>query len=191
MKPAPPPPVANEDRKLFRAAVGAVRPLAVTTPPQARPRALPRRRRNEVDDVPNAWADVPFDPSLPEVAEHLDYLRAGCSAKLLRQLQRGRYPVQGDLDLHRMTAATAHANLLAFLTCARQYGWRCVRIVHGKGMRSGARGPVLKKLTDRFLREDAGVLAFSSAPSALGGTGAVLVLLRASYATNSRTTTVA
>ena len=191
MKPVPPPPIANEDRNLFRAAVGAVRPLTVTTPPQARPRPLPRRRRDEVHDVPNAWADVPFDPVLPEVAEHLAYLHAGCGAKILRQLQRGHYPVQGDLDLHRMTAATAYVNLTAFLTCARQYGWRCVRIVHGKGMRSGARGPVLKKLTDRFLRESASVLAFASASPALGGTGAVLVLLRARYATNSRTTTVA
>jgi DNA-nicking Smr family endonuclease len=66
-----------------------------------------------------------------------------------------------------------------------------VRVVHGKGLRSGARGPILKQLTDRLLRECTDVLAFASAPPALGGTGAVLVLLRASYPTSSRTTTVA
>lgn len=191
MKPVPPAPVANADRSLFRAAVGAVRPVAAGSPPVARTRPLPRRRHGEVDAAHSAWADLPFTPALPEVAAQLSYRRPGGGTKLLRQLRRGHYPVQGTLDLHQLTAAAAHTNLVAFLACTQQHGWRCVRIVHGKGLRSGARGPVLKRLTDRFLRECADVLAFVSAPPALGGTGAVLVLLRANYAANSRTTTVA
>ena len=191
MKRVPPPPIANEDSQLFRTVVGAVRPLAASTPPLARARPLPKRRRGEVDDARSRWSDLPFNPTLPAVAEQLSYLRTGCATKLLRQLRRGHYPVQGELDLHRLSAAAAHANLAAFLTGARQRRWRCVCVVHGKGLRSGARGPVLKQLTDRFLRDSADVLAFASAPPALGGTGAVLVLLRAGYPTNSRTTTVA
>lgn len=192
MKPVPPAPVASADRSLFRAAVGAVRPLAAGTPPLARTRPLPRRRHGGVDDtVHSAWSDLPFTPALPDVAEQLGYRRPGCDTKLLRQLRRGHYPVRGTLDLHQLTAAAAHTSLVAFLACTRQHGWRCVRIVHGRGLRSGARGPVLKRLTDRFLRECADVLAFVSAPPALGGTGAVLVLLRAAYAVSSRTTTVA
>ncbi len=158
----------------------------------ARARPAPRLRQGEVDDARNSWSDLPFDPTLPDVAEQLGFVRVGCAPKLLRQLQRGHFRVQGDLDLHQMRTATAHTNFIAFLTYAQQRGWRCVRIVHGKGLRSGVRGPVLKKLTDRLLRESSDVLAFASAPPALGGTGAVLVLLRArAYASNSRATTVA
>lgn len=185
------PPLAIEEREMFRAAVGSVRPLTGSTLPPARPRPLARRLRGASVEAPGGLAGLPFDPSLADVAEELSYVRAGCAVKLLRQLRRGHYPAQGDLDLHQMTVATAHVHLVTFLTCAKRRRWRCVRVVHGKGMRSGARGPVLKKLTDRFLRESADVLAFVSAPSALGGTGAVLVLLRADYTTSSRTTTVA
>ena len=191
MKQTPPPPVGNEDRQLFRTMVGAVRPLATSTPPLARARPLPARRPGNVDNARSRWSDLPYSPALPAVPERLSYLRAGCATKLLRQLRRARYPVQGELDLHQLTVAAAHAKLGAFLTGARQCRWRCVRVVHGKGLRSGARGPVLKQLTDHLLRECTDVLAFASAPPALGGTGAVLVLLRASYTTSSRTTTVA
>ncbi len=179
MKRVPTTPADAEDRRLFRDAVGAVRPVAAGALPLQRKRPAPRRRRADVESSCNTWAALPFDPVLPDVAEQLCYLRTGCAPTLLRQLQRGRYPIQGDLDMHQMRAAMAHTFLNTFLAHAQQCGWRCVHIVHGKGLRSGPRGPVLKKLTDRMLRENADVLAFASAPPALGGTGAVLVLLRA------------
>ena len=121
MKRVPPPPIANEDSQLFRTVVGAVRPLAASTPPLARARPLPKRRRGEVDDARSRWSDLPFNPTLPAVAEQLSYLRTGCATKLLRQLRRGHYPVQGELDLHQLTAAAAHANLAAFLTGVREF----------------------------------------------------------------------
>ncbi len=191
MKRTLPPPIATHEHELFRAAVHDVRPLASTTLPPIPARPLPRRLRVASSDARTGWSDLPFSPSLPEVADQLSYLRAGCATKLLRQLRRGKYPVQGNLDLHQMTVASAHANLTAFIACIQQERWRCVRIVHGKGLGSGSRGPVLKKFTDRFLRECSQVLAFAAAPPALGGSGAVLVLLRASHPSNSRTTTVA
>jgi DNA-nicking Smr family endonuclease len=77
-----------------------------------------------------------------------------------------------------MNAAAAQSSIVDFLAEARREGWRCVRIVHGKGLRSRAAGPVLKALTDRLLRRRDDVIAFASARPALGGTGAVVVLLK-------------
>ncbi|HEY9133899.1 MAG TPA: Smr/MutS family protein, partial [Dyella sp.] len=118
------------------------------------------------------------DPGLIEVGEELSYLRDGYPPKLLRQLKRGQYSVQDEIDLHHMNAAAAQQTIVEFLAEARHNGLRCVRIVHGKGLRSKAAGPVLKVLTDRMLRRRDDVVAFASARPAQGGTGAVVVLLK-------------
>ena len=96
----------------------------------------------------------------------------------LRQLRRGRYPVEDELDLHGLSQASARDQLAEFITSSRHAGLRCVRVVHGKGYRSGARGPVLKIAVNIWLRRHADVLAFTSARAIDGGTGAVYVLLR-------------
>ena len=119
-----------------------------------------------------------FDPALMEVGEELSFLHDGYPPKLLKQLKRGHFSVQDDLDLHHMNAAAAQASIVDFLAGARAGGLRCVRIVHGKGLRSRSGGPVLKALTDRMLRRRDEVIAFASARPALGGTGAVVVLLK-------------
>ena len=111
-------------------------------------------------------------------AQQLGYLRDGYPPRLLRQLKRGQFSVGDDLDLHQMNAAAAQASIVAFLAEARRADVRCVRIVHGKGLRSKATGPVLKTLTDRMLRRRDDVIAFASARPAQGGTGAVIVLLK-------------
>jgi DNA-nicking Smr family endonuclease len=113
-----------------------------------------------------------------EVGEELSYLRDGYPPKLLRQLKRGQFSVQDDIDLHQMNAAAAQATISQFLAYASERGLRCVRIVHGKGLRSKAAGPVLKVLTDRLLRRRNDVIAFASARPMQGGTGAVVVLLK-------------
>jgi DNA-nicking Smr family endonuclease len=128
--------------------------------------------------VPGELLDLAFDPALLEVGEELSYLRDGYPPKLLRQLKRGQYSVQDDLDLHQMNAAAAQLSIADFLAEARHEGLRCVRIIHGKGLRSRAAGPVLKGLTDRLLRRRDDVVAFASARPAQGGTGAVIVLLK-------------
>ena len=81
------------------------------------------------------------------------------------------------LGFFAVFGAQAESSLRAFLAEARLEGHGCVRIVHGKGLRSGDSGPVLKALVDRMLRLRSDVLAFASAPAPEGGSGAVLVLL--------------
>jgi DNA-nicking Smr family endonuclease len=96
----------------------------------------------------------------------------------MRRLARGSFAVQGEIDLHGMTLAEARPRLEAFLKEAAKSGKRCVRVVHGKGLGSGARGAVLKPNVDRWLRRWDAVLAFVSTRQVDGGTGAVYVLLR-------------
>ena len=180
MKRRPPAAISEDDARLFREAIGVVRRIdAPATPPPA-PRPAPRPRMFEADEaaVSGELLDMAFDPAALEVGEELHYLRDGYPPKLLRQLKRGQYSVQDDIDLHQMNAATAQASIAAFLAEAKRHDLHCVRIIHGKGLRSKAAGPVLKALTDRLLRRRDDVVAFASARPALGGTGAVIVLLK-------------
>jgi DNA-nicking Smr family endonuclease len=180
MKRRAPAPIDDADSRLFREAIGEVRQLDPVAPPPTTPKPAPHPHMLEADEaaVPGELLDMAFDPALLEVGEELGYLRDGYPPKLLRQLKRGQFSVQDDLDLHQMNAAAAQASIVAFLAEAKQHGLRCVRIVHGKGLRSKAAGPVLKGLTDRMLRRRDDVVAFASARPALGGTGAVIVLLK-------------
>lgn len=112
-----------------------------------------------------------------EIGEVLSYLRDGHDPRLLRRLRRGLFAVQDEIDLHQMRQRDARRILREFLAEAAGLGHRCVRIVHGKGLRS-PEGPVLKGLVDGLLRQHGHVLAFTSARPEAGGTGATLVLLR-------------
>ncbi|QRP62406.1 Smr/MutS family protein [Rhodanobacter sp. FDAARGOS 1247] len=180
MKRRPPAPITDADSQLFREAIGEVRVLDPVAAPPAAARPAPYPHMLEADEaaVPGELLDMAFDPAVLEVGEELAYLRDGYPPKLLRQLKRGQFSVQDDLDLHQMNAAAAQTSIVAFLAEAKQHGLRCVRIVHGKGLRSKSAGPVLKGLTDRMLRRRDDVIAFASARPALGGTGAVVVLLK-------------
>ena len=180
MKRRAPSPIDDDDSRLFREAIGDVRQLDPVAPPPAAAKPAPHPHMLEADEaaVPGELLDMAFDPAVLEVGEELSYLRDGYSPKLLRQLKRGQFSVQDDLDLHQMNAAAAQASIVAFLAETKQHGRRCVRIVHGKGLRSRAAGPVLKGLTDRLLRRRDDVIAFASARPMEGGTGAVIVLLK-------------
>jgi len=118
------------------------------------------------------------DPAAHEIGDELLYLREGHPPTLLKRLRRGHFSVGDEIDLHQMDERTARATLDEFLADCKRRDVRCVRIVHGKGLRSGSAGPVLKRMTDRVLRRRADVLAFASARPAQGGTGATVVLLR-------------
>ncbi|HEX8777487.1 MAG TPA: Smr/MutS family protein [Rhodanobacter sp.] len=180
MKRRPPDVISEDDARLFREAIGEVHRIEPVAVPPAVPKPPPRPRMFEADEaaVPGELLEMAFDPAGLEVGEELGFLREGYPPKLLRQLKRGQYSVQDEIDLHQMNAAAAQASIATFLAEARRRGLRCVRIIHGKGLRSKAAGPVLKALTDRLLRRRDDVVAFASARPAQGGTGAVVVLLK-------------
>ncbi len=109
---------------------------------------------------------------------HQTFLRRGLGADILPKLRRGHWSVQGEIDLHGHTTDEAHDALSDFLVEARQHGYRCVRVIHGKGLTSPQREPVLKGKVRKWLSHWDDVLAYCEAPRHAGGGGAVLVLLR-------------
>ncbi|MGH9466509.1 MAG: Smr/MutS family protein, partial [Terriglobales bacterium] len=115
------------------------------------------------------------DRSEPLTGDGLFYAKAGVQERVLRKLRRGHYSIGAELDLHGLRSEAARLALAEFLHAVRGNRVRCVRIIHGKGYRSGPRGPVLKQKLNGWLRQRAEVLAFRSARPADGGTGAVYV----------------
>lgn len=181
MRPEPPPVDPEDDGELFRASIGAVRPLNRTSAPlPAVSKPMPEARQLELDEaaVRDELLDNVFDPGLIEVGDEIHHLKAGQSPRLLKRLRRGHFSIQAEIDLHQMTVAVARDAVVAFLAEAIRHREFCVRIVHGKGLRSSSRGPVVKRMVEQVLRRRDDVLAFASALPAQGGTGAVLVLLK-------------
>ena len=113
-----------------------------------------------------------------EGGDEAAWARPGINRRVLRDLRRGRWVVQGQLDLHGHDRHAARSLIASFLTESIAREHRCVRIVHGKGLRSPGREPVLKKLVQGWLAQRSEVLAFCQARAAEGGAGAVIVLLR-------------
>jgi len=171
----------HDDNALFREAMRDVHilrhDLATVRPPKPspRPRQLEADERRVVDEL--LAGDL--DPGELETGDELAFVRPGVQRRVLRKLRRGQYPVQAELDLHGMTLPVARAALREFINACRTRELRCVRVIHGKGLRSRNRGPVLKGLVDRWLRQLDEVLVFASARPVDGGTGAVYVLLKA------------
>lgn len=172
--------VSDEDLRLFTQAVGAVRRIAGASTIATRPQPLPEPRQSQLDEarVAAELISSAIDPADMEVGEELSHLKSGLSPRLLRRLKRGQFSIADEIDLHQMTVAVARTAIKQFLDANKRNGRLCLKIIHGKGLRSSAEGPVLKRLVDGMLRQRADVLAFASAKPAEGGTGAVIVLLR-------------
>jgi DNA-nicking Smr family endonuclease len=172
----------EEDRALFRKAMQGVRRLR-TEPRQssARPRRKPRAHFARLEHMAVlqeslAGAASPLEP-VEESGDALLFRRGSVNESVFRRLRGGHYRVDGEIDLHGLTAAGVEPALRAFLAEAVHHRARVVRVIHGKGLRSGHRGPVLKLVASSFLRRVGAVLAFASAREEDGGSGAILVLL--------------
>jgi DNA-nicking Smr family endonuclease len=171
--------INSEESALFREAVSGARPVTTRRVPLGRPPPAPRAhfRRRDDAEVLRESLRIPAEALELETGEELIFRRPGVPAKLFRRLRQGRIAVRAELDLHGMTSSEAREQLRRFLADSVNTGTQCVRIVHGKGLRSGQRGPVLKSSVNRWLRHWDAVLAFVSAPARDGGTGALYVLL--------------
>ena len=169
----------TEEARLFREAVRGVRPLAQRTPAPKPPKARPRAHFTRADRAAVLRESLDTTHADPELlgGEALTFHRPQVQPAVLRKLRRGEYRVQREIDLHGLTVAEAKVALRQFLISALEHRVRCVRIVHGKGLRSGQRGPVLKVAVSMVLRRTGAVLAYVSARQVDGGTGALYVLL--------------
>lgn len=170
------------DGDLFRRAAGAVR--AIKTAPvvelrTSKPEPLPlQRERDEQAALAEALSDA-FDAStLLDTDEHLSYRRPGVGPDVTRKLRRGEWAIQSQVDLHGLRTDEAREQLAQFIREAHRHGLRCVRVVHGKGLGSPGKTPVLKGRVQGWLAQKKEVLAFVQARPAEGGAGALVVLLQ-------------
>ncbi|MGB5165076.1 MAG: Smr/MutS family protein [Woeseiaceae bacterium] len=175
--------MSEDESDLFKRAMADAKPLQSeerVSPPsrKLKPRARFARADERAALAESLQADI--DDLEMDNVEYLRFSRPGVSKREMRQLSRGRYAVQGEIDLHGMTLEEAHENLHEFVSYSANSGKTCIRVVHGKGLGSGERGPVLKRGVNRWMRRWHEVLAFVSTRQVHGGTGAVYVLLRRS-----------
>jgi DNA-nicking Smr family endonuclease len=148
-----------------------------------RPAPIPRQRIADDADalIASKYGAEPAPDTWEIGQEHeagQTYVRRGLGTDILKKLRRGAWSVQGEIDLHGHTIDEAHDALADFLDDARAHGYRCVRVIHGKGLTSPNREPVLKGKVRTWLSHWDEVLAYCEAPRHGGGGGAVLVLLR-------------
>jgi DNA-nicking Smr family endonuclease len=176
--------VERRERELFARSVGTVVPLrkkVPAVPPRAPPAAVPRQRlRDEAAVLVESISDEFDVESLLETDEALSFRRRGVGPDVVRKLRRGVWVTQAELDLHGLRRDEARERLAEFLREAARSGLRCVRVVHGKGLGSPGREPVLKAKVKSWLVQRQEVLAFTHARAADGGHGALLVLLETS-----------
>ncbi|MCB1552218.1 MAG: Smr/MutS family protein [Xanthomonadales bacterium] len=167
----------DDDPALLHAAVGPVRRIhAEEAPKRPRPDARARSLEQDEREAVRTAQHAPF--SLAEPGESSRYRRDEVPARTLKRLAKGLFAVQDEFDLHWLGAEQALAATRRFLAEARAADLRCVRLIHGKGTRSQGGESVLRPRVEAHLMQRADVLAFASAPTNQGGTGALLVLLK-------------
>lgn len=173
--------MTDDDASLFRRLMAEIKPLKATdrvAPEVRKPKPRARFSRADHEAVLEESLQVDIDDLEANSGEALHFKRASVGRTTMRMLARGSYAVLADIDLHGMTLAEARPRLENFVYQCAKNNKLCVRIVHGKGLGSGARGPVLKQAVNRWLRRWDVVLAFVSARQVDGGTGALYVLLQ-------------
>ncbi len=171
------PPPGDDDPNAFRRAMAGVRPLPGHAAAPARPRATPRFKRAAGRDLLHESLSLADSPAVQDAGDELTFRRAFVRDEVMRKLQRGRFALEAEIDLHGLRQHAAHEALRQFLNDSVHRGLQCVRVIHGKGLRSGPGGPVLKLVVHHWLRKVENVAAFASARPADGGSGAVYVLL--------------
>ncbi len=167
---------------LFRMAVGDVTPLGdrnraeITKP---KPKPIPLQRQADDQAALRESMSDEFDvTTLLDIDDSISYTRKGVGLDVVRKLRRGHWVIQDEIDLHGMRRDEAREALGLFLRELTKRGLRCARIVHGKGLGSVNREPVLKKMVYNWLVQKDEVVAFCQAKAVDGGSGALIVLLK-------------
>lgn len=173
--------MTDDDANLFRKAVSGTKQLRTENrAAEQSSKPKPKARFSRADEL--AAMRESLEADIDDIEHHsgdsLHFHRPYVGRRTMRKLARGRFSVQAEIDLHGMTTEEAKPRLADFIENCAHDGKLCVRVVHGKGLGSGHRGPVLKHKVNRWLRQWDTVLAFVSTRQVDGGTGALYVLLR-------------
>ncbi len=169
------------EQSLFTQAIGATRPLRskpVVSLAPAPPAPIAVQHQRDKAQVLRESISDDFDvSSLLDTDDALSFRRPGIGVEVTRKLRRGDWSIQREIDLHGLRTDEAREALGPFIREAYKQGIRCVRVVHGKGLGSPGKSPVLKGLVQSWLVQKKVVLAFVQAKPAEGGAGALVVLL--------------
>lgn len=170
----------DEDLDLFRESVGEVKRIVDDRADIGKPlpSPVPQQLHEDEQRVRDEMFADQYDPDHLNLADGISFQRPGVQHNVIRKLRRGQYSIGSELDLHGMTSREARLALIEFLTVARKTHQHCVRIIHGKGLRSSNKGPVLKPKVAKWLTQFDDVLAYCTARPIDGGSGAIYVLLR-------------
>ncbi len=174
----------SRDGDLFREAMGGVNPLSndkayhedKLTVSKPAPRKIQYYEEDELEIHDPLSDELHVEDIEPEGT--ISFCETGIQKSVFRKLRSGQYRISDELDLHGTTLKQAKQILMYYLQETPQFESCCVRIIHGKGNRSGNKKPVLKTQVNHWLTEHERVLAFHSAKAKDGGTGAVYVLLK-------------
>ena len=168
------------DGHLFQQAMDGVKPLNSPLRTDSKAPRVPRRigRHEKNPPAPSQNFDhATEEDSGIDTEDGASYRKNGVQKRIMQKLKRGRFQLGDQLDLHHMNTKTGAAVLLEFIAHSQAGSLECIRIIHGKGLRS-EQGPKLKTMTRRLLREHPQVLAFTACKPADGGDGATDVLLK-------------
>ena len=172
----------QRQREAFAHAVGPVHALREHGRAELqRPRPQPHPRQREADEraaLQEALSDEVDVESLLLTDDGLSFRRPGVGPDVVARLRRGQWAIQSQIDLHGLRREEAREALGEFLRQAQLHGHRCLRVVHGKGLGSPGREPVLKAKVQRWLAQSSAVIAFTQAIAPQGGAGALIVLLQ-------------
>jgi DNA-nicking Smr family endonuclease len=172
----------EEEANLFKAEVKDVVPIRAAARVRiAGPSPLPLPKQKLADEQAALKASLSDDidiERLLDTDESLSFRQPGLGIEVVRKLRRGEWSIQAQLDLHGLRSDEARLALVAFLGEALNSNQRCLRVIHGKGLGSINKEPVLKGKVLKWLIQRDEVMAFCQARPNDGGSGALLVLLR-------------
>jgi DNA-nicking Smr family endonuclease len=117
--------------------------------------------------------------TLSDTQEYIEWINQDYPEDIIGKLRKGQYSVQDCLDLHGIIVEEAEKEVELFLGEALRKGYRCIKIIHGRGLRS-AKAPVIKQALVTWLlrRYRKNIIAFVTARQCDGGLGALYVLLK-------------
>ena len=172
----------DEDKKLFQEAVKNVKPLKIKSKTievsVSKPKPIAKKL---IEDEKKVLLDSISDDYIYDNIESEDgllYLRHGHSPDILNKLKKGYWVVQGSIDLHGMISKEAKSYIVDYIQDCKKRHIRCIRIIHGKGIGSRNKEPVLRNKVKNWLVQKDEVIAYAQAPRYDGGSGAVIVLLK-------------
>ena len=172
--------ISRQDSNLFRQTIGEIDRIEhdgvdLST---SKPAPVPNQTNLSQQEALDVMANNPFDIPDVEIGDELYFRREGVQQQIMRKLHRGQFAIESELDLHGMTVSIAKKELNDFLVYCQSTNRRCIRIIHGKGHGSAGKIPVLKNKLNKWLQNYDSILAFCSAPTHDGGTGAIYALIK-------------